>query len=343
MEHTIVMVKKDSPSELVVVNGVTACEYLYGCLVTLTTQNGANPSFETDIWDLYDLSPKKGWRDSDEVIPDGIMHLLEPIICNSCQPVDILNAEGKLACKALCDPETKELHFTFTPETKASGLLGNTEGFTAKYNGSTAQVTKKADGKWYLATGITDPSTMWQCSIALLRQRPSEGEEWLDILYLTIPGDQRPQILAGESMEVFIKRNLRGFLSRWLQTPDGVRANLEECCKDFNYGDVFNYLPIKHDGCKLDTVMDEDVPVAEAVGFSVNQDELLAPDDVDIDIINPDGTRTSIKGRIDFQDGSLTVLDDEGIASLEGMMASGPHGIYSIVSAADGSYKIRVP
>ena len=118
---------------------------------------------------------------------------------------------------------------------------------------------------------------------------------------------------------------------------------MEECCKDFNYGDVFNYLPIKHDGCKLDTVMDEDVPVAEAVGFSVNQDELLAPDDVDIDIINPDGTRTSIKGRIDFQDGSLTVLDDEGIASLEGMMASGPHGVYSIVSAADGSYKIRVP
>ena len=41
MEHTIVMVKKDSPSELVVVNGVTACEYLYGCLVTLTTQTPA--------------------------------------------------------------------------------------------------------------------------------------------------------------------------------------------------------------------------------------------------------------------------------------------------------------
>lgn len=62
MEHIIVMVKKENPAEQVVLNGVMYCDYLYGCLVALTTADGARPLFETDVWDMYDLTPRKGGR-----------------------------------------------------------------------------------------------------------------------------------------------------------------------------------------------------------------------------------------------------------------------------------------
>lgn len=340
MEHIIIMCKKENPAEQVIVSGVTNCEYSYGCLVTLSTKTGTNHSFETDIWDLYDLYPQKGWQDTSP-IPEGIECLLAPIAQKGCEPVDIEDAEGKLACRALCDPKTRELHFTYTAETKASSLASDIKGFTAMRNGRTAPVIQKSDGKWYLAANIPDPNTKWQCSIALLRQRPSEGEEWSDTLYLTLPGDQRPQASAGETMETFISRKVRELLSVWLQTPDGVQANAESCW-DFNWGDIFHYLPIEFGGVRLGTGVDGDVTIAEAVGFSVDQDEHLAPDAVDVKILKPDRRISAAEGYIDFQYGTLVIKDAGGLGSLDGMLASGPYGEFSIVSDADGGYEIRV-
>lgn len=346
MNHIVVMVKKDNPAEQVVISGVTGCEYRYGCLVDLSTVDGSNPSFETDTWDLYDLAPVKGWQGSNASVPDGVMHLLAPVARKACQPLTILNGEGEMVCRAFSDPETKELYFPFTPETKSAGIPGPADGCVAERNGATAPVIKMADGKWYLAASIPDPKALWQSAVTLVRRRACEHEEWVDTLYLTLPGDQRPDTTK-VTMEAFIEQKVRELLSAWLQTSEGVTATVETTW-DFNWGDTVMNLPIEFAGARLSGKENEVIPITTSIALSVNQDELLAPSRVYVNIIGPNGAPTGRQGYVDFQMGNLILLDKNGheddtkLESLDGLMVSAPYGVFGIAPSADGGYEIRV-
>ena len=372
MEHIIVMVKKENPAEQVILNGVMYCDYLYGCLVALTTADGARPLFETDVWDMYDLTPRKGWQDDNDPIPEGVARLLAPVARKGCLPVDILNvngmmtdcrafsdpetgelhftfnptAKGALVCKAFSDPETGELHFTFTPETKSSGIPGPADGCVAVRNGAVTPVIKKDDGKWYLSAPLPDPKALWQCAVTLVRRRACEHEEWVDTLYLTLPGDQRPDTTK-VTMEAFVEQKVRELLSAWLQTSEGVSATVETTW-DFNWGDTVMNLPIEFGGARLSWKENEDIPITASIALSVNQDELLAPDRVHVDIIGSNGAPIGKQGYVDFQMGNLILLDEDGneddtkLESLDGLMVSAPYGVFGIAPSADGGYEIRV-
>ncbi len=59
--HTIKMVSKEDGTEAIYKDVKTA-NYHYGCLVELKLADGNTATFETEKWELWDLTPQKGWN-----------------------------------------------------------------------------------------------------------------------------------------------------------------------------------------------------------------------------------------------------------------------------------------
>ncbi|MDE7083530.1 MAG: hypothetical protein K2O89_07530 [Clostridia bacterium] len=61
--HTIKMVCKEDGTE-VIYKEVKHANYYSGCLVELELADGKTATFDTDKWELWDLTPQKGWNES---------------------------------------------------------------------------------------------------------------------------------------------------------------------------------------------------------------------------------------------------------------------------------------
>lgn len=61
--HTIKMISKEDGTE-VVYKEVKVAKYYSGCLVELELADGNTASFDTDKWELWDLTPQKGWNEN---------------------------------------------------------------------------------------------------------------------------------------------------------------------------------------------------------------------------------------------------------------------------------------
>ncbi len=59
--HTIKMVCKEDGTEITYKNVETA-DWAYGGRVTLFLADGNTATFSTDNWDLWDLTPQRGWN-----------------------------------------------------------------------------------------------------------------------------------------------------------------------------------------------------------------------------------------------------------------------------------------
>ena len=61
--HKIKMVDKETGIE-VTYDNVKSVDYMYGCEVILNLENGETATFERDNWEMWDLTPYKGWNDN---------------------------------------------------------------------------------------------------------------------------------------------------------------------------------------------------------------------------------------------------------------------------------------
>lgn len=60
-KHTIKMVDKETGNE-VVYKDVVSADYHFGCQVVLNFEDGSTATFNIDEWELWDLTPYKGWN-----------------------------------------------------------------------------------------------------------------------------------------------------------------------------------------------------------------------------------------------------------------------------------------
>ena len=60
-KHTIKMVDKETGQEVVYEN-VTWVDYRYGCIMILNFEDGSTATFEIANWEMWDLTPYKGWN-----------------------------------------------------------------------------------------------------------------------------------------------------------------------------------------------------------------------------------------------------------------------------------------
>lgn len=59
--HTIKMVSKEDGQE-VIYKEVKTTNYYSGCTVELVLADGNTATFDTDKWELWDLTPQRGWN-----------------------------------------------------------------------------------------------------------------------------------------------------------------------------------------------------------------------------------------------------------------------------------------
>lgn len=59
--HTIKMVSKENGQE-VIYKEVKTANYYSGCTVELVLADGNTATFDTDKWELWDLTPQRGWN-----------------------------------------------------------------------------------------------------------------------------------------------------------------------------------------------------------------------------------------------------------------------------------------
>ena len=59
--HTIKMVTKDGSAEATY-NNVVSYLGMYGCLIRLELDDGSTATFDVAEWEMYDLTPCKGWN-----------------------------------------------------------------------------------------------------------------------------------------------------------------------------------------------------------------------------------------------------------------------------------------
>lgn len=60
-KHTIKMIDKETGAEAVY-NNVIGVDYRFGCEVILELDDGNTATFDRDSWEMWDLTPYKGWN-----------------------------------------------------------------------------------------------------------------------------------------------------------------------------------------------------------------------------------------------------------------------------------------
>lgn len=165
-----------------------------------------------------------------------------------------------------------------------------------------------------------------QVKITLVRQRPSENSTWVDDIFLVMDAS-----LFNAKGNVYwdypdiVEKELRQFVQGWLQTKEGWKAN-NRASLDFNWGDLINELPIEMPRIKLTYESEDRIPINAAASISVNQDELLAPDDVLVTLLRSDGSRFGT-GTVDFQTGAIdSVTSDQVMPKFDEPVLVRPNG-----------------
>ena len=128
--------------------------------------------------------------------------------------------------------------------------------------------------------------------ISLIRNRVCENEQWANVIHLVLKPDE-----DAEQWEDILRSRIRDYLT----TPEGWKENCF-ASQDYNWGDLINNLPA--------SVATFDPPanarVVACQQLSVNQDELLAPEDVPASFVTRKGeTTNTYPCRVDFMDGTI--------------------------------------
>ena len=144
-------------------------------------------------------------------------------------------------------------------------------------------------------------------ALTLIRERPCENEIWANELFVLVEKAAFQE--SGTkfvSTEQFVMQTLRSRIQAWLATPDGWRNN---CCasRDYNWGDLINGLPSEHIRVFFTIEEVKGYDLLDSVIVRVNQDELLAPDDVpaSLVLVYKDGHTDTFDAVVDFQDGNI--------------------------------------
>ena len=155
--------------------------------------------------------------------------------------------------------------------------------------------------------------------ITVIRNRECEREQWADTLYLELRSGE--SVLDGSEAE----RLLRSRIQKYLTTKEGWNSN-RQSCRDYNWGDFFMDMPLSQFGI----VGSEDVYSAGDHAnvkllpyetISVNQDELLAPDQVQAILYLYDASGGLLAAPygvlVNFQSGEITIPPEIETPALE--------------------------
>lgn len=160
--------------------------------------------------------------------------------------------------------------------------------------------------KW-LGDGPEDADINGLIALTLIRERPCENEIWANELFVLIEKEAFQESSSKfVPAEKFVMQTLRSRIQAWLATPDGWRNN---CCasRDYNWGDLINDLPSAPIRVFFTFEEVKGYDLLDSVSVRVDQDELLAPDDVpaSLVLIYKDGHTDTFDAVVDFQDGNI--------------------------------------
>lgn len=171
---------------------------------------------------------------------------------------------------------------------------------------------------WNEAAGfVPEPVNKRQVKIDLVRHRTWEHSTWVNDLYLVMDADRFNSKGAHywdspNNVEWVLRRIARA----WLQTKAGWKANVLSSL-EFNWGDFINELPISLSDITLRLEPAERMAINAAVSFAVDQDELLAPECVLVDLLRKDGTKFGV-GAVNFRNGLVfSVTSDQVMPKLD--------------------------
>jgi len=159
-----------------------------------------------------------------------------------------------------------------------------------------------------------------QVLVNLVRRRPSERSVWVDSLYLTV--DKSSFEAVGNARwndPDFVLKKIRKMIDAWMQTKEGWLANCVSC-HDFNWGDLVENLPL----CDADTVLSGtnniNLGINARVDIEVDQDELLAPRAVPVDVYKKNQGQEKLFGTavVDFTDGTIYDLNSDRVLPQRG-------------------------
>lgn len=147
----------------------------------------------------------------------------------------------------------------------------------------------------------------------VIRERRSEQQVWVTHVALLVDEDVQKRMDITQNPEKTAEELLRERIRAWLTTQKGWDENCR-CCLDFNWGDAAMALPLREVGLYNSP---DDLPGAYHVignyDMLVDQDELLAPDDVPcvLELTDQSGTMFTVSGSADFQTGSAIITNNE--------------------------------
>ena len=155
--------------------------------------------------------------------------------------------------------------------------------------------------------------------VTVIRNRECEREQWADTLYLEL----RPGELVHDSSEA--GQLLRSRIQKYLTTTEGWNSN-RQSCRDYNWGDFFMDMPLQRFGI----VGSEDayragdhanVKLLPCETIRVNQDEMLAPDQVQAILYLYDASGGLLAAPygvfVNFQSGEITIPPEIETPALE--------------------------
>lgn len=148
--------------------------------------------------------------------------------------------------------------------------------------------------------------------ITLIRNRPSEREQWANTIYLRIGYEPNRSVMP---VPVSLEQQLRTRISQYMMTTAGWESN-QRSCLDYNWGDFVNDMPLEKFGLVWEPP--RGAKIHPAVTMSVDQDEHLAPTEAHGLMMlykNCEYERTARMAwcNVDLQTGELTLAENEPI------------------------------
>lgn len=191
--------------------------------------------------------------------------------------------------------------------------LGNGDTATYADDGSWLMFDLTPTVGWNEAAGfVPEPIDKRQVKIDLVRHRTWEHSTWVNDLYLVMDADRFDSKGAHYwDRPDHVEKELRQIAQAWLQTKAGWKANVLSSL-DFNWGDFINELPISLPSIKLGFEPAERMAINAAVSFAVDQDELLAPECVLVDLLRKDGTKFGV-GAVNFRNGLVFSVNSDQV------------------------------
>lgn len=191
--------------------------------------------------------------------------------------------------------------------------LGNGDTATYADDGSWLMFDLTPTVGWNEAAGfVPEPIDKRQVKIDLVRHRTWEHSTWVNDLYLVMDADRFNSKGAHYwDRPDHVEKELRQIAQAWLQTKAGWKANVLSSL-DFNWGDFINELPISLPSIKLGFEPAERMAINAAVSFAVDQDELLPPECVLVDLLRKDGTKFGV-GAVNFRNGLVFSVNSDQV------------------------------